>query len=275
MRISAIASIFLLLIVTTSHAGLFGPKIPTNVTYEVTNSELEPLATKLSKEQQHVLLAIEARIQDISLKNIKKSLNVNFANQAPYSINKLVQSFKVKRAVIMNMESDILTGFLEFTDDTHRLLLYMFDSKYLVKNGETNVELKSLSVITNSEPVATILVVPAARMNANTVGNYIATYNQAKSANITANSSKPNGMQKYIVLVFFKTLITPDLKPELRIANSENNVGDSSKSINRYYDQGWLVIANEVEMDLVSQSKWAKVVVNIGSETKVIAERKL
>lgn len=275
MRSFAVAMLFFFMFIATSQAGLFGPKIPTSVAYEVTDSELAPLATSLSKEQEHVLLAIEARIQDRSLKDISKRLKVRFANQEELQMNSLARDFRVKRAIITAMEPNMLAGFLEFADDTNRLLIYRFNAGYILQDSSAEVEVLALTVVTSTDPIATIMLVPSARMNASSVGNYVATFNQAKAANITSASSKPKDMQKYIVLAFLKTLHTPGLNVELQIANTQDEAGNSSKSINKYYDQGWLVIANEVQMDLATQTKWAKVVVDNGAESKVIAERQL
>jgi len=238
---------------------IFGSKISTKISYDVLDADLNPYP-KLTHAQSRALLALEARILGKSKKKIAKALEVEIVGLEKNEFASIAKGLTVFRVIITDagQAGSELSGFLEFQDRTHRLLLFAFTLGEI--SAGDSVTVSNLGLVGPTVPQISVFVVPSALLNSNLANNYKLLYKTAEQRSLTSYGSTPSGKQTYTVLAFFNTVLNPNIEVNLKISDQPGGMsGSNENSLNRYPQKGWLVIANEFEIDLSTTKKWVKI----------------
>ncbi|MEM8845362.1 MAG: hypothetical protein AAGB35_10025 [Pseudomonadota bacterium] len=269
LSINVLVTLGVILLVSSTNlsAGLFGSKISKSITYEVFDSELEPYSA-LTNDQSNALLALEACLLGNSAKKVNKALGIDLGDSCIKDFKNTLRDFEVSSVMLTDVDQDNsqLSGLMKFKSESNRTALFFFTLDYVLGGDTSKGKVDNLHLVTMPLPYIEIFLAQAALLSANTVANYEQLYRDVKSKSIKQGKLPP-GTKDYVAVIMFKQIHDAGVNFKLKISDNPEGVdGDAVDSIAKYYDGGWLVIAQEFKMDLTQQRKYIKLTLQSDEE---------
>lgn len=249
------------------HAGLFGgAKVENTITYELLNSDLQ-IIDSLPTAQSNALLALDAAMRGVKSKKIKKKLGINISGEKIDAIKQVINSLSIKNVVIDNVGATTgaaspFSGLIFMSDEIGRSVQISFVMLISGSASAHDVQVVNLSPSFFGAPNMDVFIVTDETIDASTestIKNFSSLYKNISTKSLTADSF-PSGTKKYVAMVFFKSLIAPNVKVKVKLSNEKTGLeGNSEGNYFQIFEDGWVVAAKPFEGNLLQQNQWMKV----------------
>ena len=249
-----------------ANAGLFGSKIEKSINYELLDANLKHIES-IPLAQTNALLALDAAMRGIKTKKIKKSLSVNIIGEQIDAIEDLITALSIKNVVIDNLgdtagAASPFSGVMFMADDIGRSIQISFVMLIASSSSGHDVQVLSLSPSFWGAPNMEVFIVPDESIDgsiASSINNYSGLYEKIATKSLSADQF-PSGTHKYVAVVFFKSIIAPNVKVKVKLSKDKAGLsGNSEGNYFQVYEGGWIVAVKSFEGNLLQQQQWMKI----------------